>query len=53
MLRILGASVCASSAAEFALPDGDTVVLYGDSITDQRLYTAFVESYVVTRFPAR
>jgi lysophospholipase L1-like esterase len=35
----------------FALRDGDTVVFYGDSITDQRLYTTFVESYVVTRFP--
>lgn len=30
---------------------GDTVVFYGDSITDQRLYTTFVETYAVTRFP--
>src|ERR1700732_5166542 len=35
----------------FALQDGDTVVFYGDSITDQRLYTTFTEAYVVTRFP--
>ena len=35
----------------FALRDGDRVVFYGDSITDQRLYTTFVETYVVTRFP--
>jgi lysophospholipase L1-like esterase len=35
----------------FALHDGDRVVFYGDSITDQRLYTTFVETYVVTRFP--
>src|SRR3954447_10296872 len=35
----------------FALKDGDRVVFYGDSITDQRLYTTFVETYVVTRFP--
>jgi lysophospholipase L1-like esterase len=35
----------------FALRDGDRVVFYGDSITDQRLYTTFVEDYVVTRFP--
>ncbi len=35
----------------FNLHDGDVVVFYGDSITDQRLYTTFVESYVVTRFP--
>ena len=39
------------SGADFALRDGDTVVFYGDSITDQRLYTTFAESYVVTRFP--
>ncbi|MDB5353318.1 MAG: lysophospholipase L1-like esterase [Planctomycetota bacterium] len=38
-------------AAEFALKDGDRVVFYGDSITDQRLYTTFVETFVVTRFP--
>jgi len=26
-------------------------VFYGDSITDQRLYTTFTETYVITRFP--
>ncbi|HPT25992.1 MAG TPA: DUF1080 domain-containing protein [Bryobacteraceae bacterium] len=35
----------------FHLSDGDRVVFYGDSITDQRLYTTFVETYVRTRFP--
>ncbi|HEY3129598.1 MAG TPA: SGNH/GDSL hydrolase family protein [Acidobacteriota bacterium] len=35
----------------FYLKEGDRVVFYGDSITDQRLYTGFVESYVLTRFP--
>ena len=38
-------------AETFALKDGDRVVFYGDSITDQRLYTTFAETYVVTRFP--
>ena len=37
--------------ADFSLKNGDCVVFYGDSITDQRLYTTFIESYVVTRFP--
>lgn len=37
--------------APFYLKDGDRVVFYGDSITEQRLYTTFVETYVVTRFP--
>src|ERR1700683_2295297 len=48
--------VLAASAAgadqDFSLKDGDTVVFYGDSITDQRLYTTLAETYVVTRFPA-
>ncbi|HUE03536.1 MAG TPA: SGNH/GDSL hydrolase family protein [Bryobacteraceae bacterium] len=38
-------------ATGFYLHDGDRVVFYGDSITDQRLYTTFVETYVLTRFP--
>jgi lysophospholipase L1-like esterase len=35
----------------FSLQAGDRVVFYGDSITDQRLYTLYVETYVLTRFP--
>jgi lysophospholipase L1-like esterase len=38
-------------AEGLALKDGDRVVFYGDSITDQRLYTTFTETYIVTRFP--
>src|SRR5437870_2734842 len=38
-------------AENFALKDGDRVVFYGDSITDQRLYTTFTETFVITRFP--
>jgi lysophospholipase L1-like esterase len=45
-------AVRADTAAEFALHDGDRVVMYGDSITDQRLYTQFTETYVTTRFPS-
>jgi lysophospholipase L1-like esterase len=49
----LAAVFAALSTAQspFYLRDGDRVVFYGDSITDQRLYTTFTESYVVTRFP--
>jgi lysophospholipase L1-like esterase len=39
-------------AQPFALHDRDTVVFYGDSITAQRLYTRFVEDFVLTRYPA-
>jgi lysophospholipase L1-like esterase len=38
-------------ADSFALKEGDRIVFYGDSITDQRLYTTFAETFVVTRFP--
>lgn len=38
-------------AEGFALKDGDCVVFYGDSITEQRLYTSDVEEFVLTRFP--
>lgn len=44
-------TVSAAAQTGFYLKDNDHVVFYGDSITDQRLYTTFVESYVVTRFP--
>jgi lysophospholipase L1-like esterase len=53
---LLGLALCAwRTRADdndlFYLKDGDRVVFYGDSITDQRLYTVFTETYVVTRFP--
>jgi lysophospholipase L1-like esterase len=41
----------APSQTGFYLRDGDRVVFYGDSITDQRLYTTFAETFVLTRFP--
>ena len=37
--------------APFALRDGDRVVFYGDSITQDGGYARFVEEYVRTRFP--
>jgi lysophospholipase L1-like esterase len=43
--------VPALASAQFALHNGDRVVFYGDSITDQRLYTFYTELYVRTRFP--
>jgi len=42
---------CFSTAQNFYLHDGDRVVFYGDSITEQKLYTNFIEAYVRTRFP--
>ncbi len=36
----------------FYLKNNDTVVFYGDSITEQNLYNQWVELYTVTRFPS-
>jgi lysophospholipase L1-like esterase len=40
-----------ASAGEFFFKDGDVVVMIGDSITEQHLYSNFVEMWTVTRFP--
>lgn len=51
LVAALALAAAAMAQGQFQLKDGDRVVFYGDSITDQRLYTTFVETYVVTRFP--
>src|SRR3954469_16696665 len=38
-------------AADFFFKDGDVVVIIGDSITEQHLYSNYVEMWTVTRFP--
>lgn len=48
---LLGARL--AHADDFFLKDKDTVVFYGDSITAQRLYTSYVESFVISRCPDR
>lgn len=48
---LLSVSLGAATPAPFYIKDGDRVVFYGDSITDQRLYTVYTELYVVTRYP--
>src|SRR5258707_10949109 len=37
--------------ADFFFKDGDVVVMIGDSITEQHLYSNYVEMWTVTRFP--
>jgi lysophospholipase L1-like esterase len=51
LLALLLATGVAWAQGDFYLKDGDRVVFYGDSITEQRLYTTYAETYVVTRFP--
>jgi lysophospholipase L1-like esterase len=40
-----------SDAPKFFFQDGDTVVMMGDSITEQHLYSNYLEMWTVTRFP--
>jgi predicted GH43/DUF377 family glycosyl hydrolase/lysophospholipase L1-like esterase len=50
-----GASTAAAVPASepgFYLKNGDTVVFYGDSITEQNYYNQWVELYTATRFPS-
>jgi lysophospholipase L1-like esterase len=52
MIAVLaGLASCVAGAQDFSLHNGDRVLFYGDSITDQRLYTRDVEIYTRTRFP--
>jgi lysophospholipase L1-like esterase len=44
-------ALAAQSPAPYYLHSGDRVVFYGDSITEQRLYTMLTELYGVTRYP--
>jgi lysophospholipase L1-like esterase len=51
LLGLLVAAISANAQSSFYLHSNDRVVFYGDSITEQGRYAAFVETYVVTRFP--
>jgi lysophospholipase L1-like esterase len=53
LLVLFAASYRLFAAVEepFYIHRGDTVVFYGDSITEQRFYTIFTELYTVTRYP--
>src|SRR5881394_2926365 len=41
----------ATRAGDFLIHDGDRVVFLGDSITEQRLYTTYIEAYALSRHP--
>ena len=41
-----------AGAGEFFFQDGDTVVVMGDSITEQHLYSNYLEAWTLMRFPA-
>ncbi len=47
----VSASAWAGSGTQFYLHGGDKVVFYGDSITEQRMYSTILETFVATRYP--
>lgn len=51
LASLLPAVLALATQPEFKLRNGDHVLFYGDSITEQHLYTNYVETFVVTRFP--
>jgi hypothetical protein len=48
---LVGFASAARGAGGFHLRDGDRALFYGDSITERGLYTAIVETFVLTRYP--
>jgi lysophospholipase L1-like esterase len=51
--RPIEKTTASKAEGDFALRDGDRVLFYGDSITEQRLYTTYIEHYVLTHYPER
>ncbi|MBV9125568.1 MAG: SGNH/GDSL hydrolase family protein, partial [Planctomycetes bacterium] len=47
-----GSALAAEKKPSFFFQDGDRVVMLGDSITEQYLYTNYVEMWTVCRFPS-
>jgi len=46
------AAPATASAQKFFIKKGDSVVMMGDSITEQHLYSNYVEMWTVSRFPS-
>ncbi|HEV2417544.1 MAG TPA: SGNH/GDSL hydrolase family protein [Terriglobia bacterium] len=45
------AQIVSAAPPHFYLHNGDRVLFYGDSITEQRYYPVAIETYIRTRFP--
>jgi lysophospholipase L1-like esterase len=51
LLSLATWSAVAAEVHPLHLKPGDRVVFFGDSITEQRMYTNYVETYLVLRYP--
>ena len=52
LLLCLASVAGAASAADFFFKDGDVIAVMGDSITEQHLYSNYLEMWTLCRFPA-
>ncbi len=50
-LVLVGVLAFGQPEKEFFFKNNDSVVFLGDSITQQKLYTTYIEAYTLTRFP--
>src|SRR6516162_5226876 len=50
-LILLACTAPAAAQHKFFFKDGDVVVVMGDSITEQRLYSNYLEMWTITRYP--
>ncbi len=51
ILPAFALTLACAQAEGFFIHNGDRVVFLGDSITEQRLYTTYIEAYALTRHP--
>ena len=51
LFALIAAQPMWAAAKDFYLHDGQRLLFYGDSITEQRYYPVAIETYVRTRFP--
>jgi lysophospholipase L1-like esterase len=52
LLAVVAVWSAPARGGDFFFKDGDSIVMIGDSITEQHLYSNYVEMWTVTRFPA-
>jgi lysophospholipase L1-like esterase len=50
---LLAAAAASAADAPIRLGDRETIVFYGDSITEQNLYSAYLETFLLSRFPGK
>lgn len=50
-LLLLGVLLTAGVSAAPILKNGDRIVIYGDSITEQRMYSCYLAQYLYCRYP--